>query len=392
MTIAVISDTHIGDNSSKLVDGKGVFNPASTAYMKFRDGIRNFTSGKPLEFLVLCGDIMDFSINSISSSISEARPFFNQLSVDKIAHRVIYIPGNHDKQVWDGLQWDTSVTGNLFDYRDPKPFARTQPAVINCKGGIRLDGINPHVDGKYGNIFLKGLFSRSSDNPDIILAYPNLYIERNGETIITTHGHMFETAWVLLSDMFRGVAGLHEYPDLKELEEWNVPLTSMICTGVGSGGKVSELLYRIEREVYENKTGTLSYVLDKVLPRLKDEMGLPWYKKILIPDWLIKRIILSATHDTENPREYENYLDDENKAKHFAIFLKATVEELIRLKLPASKTVIFGHTHFPYGCSKPYESKKFPAFKFYNTGGWLAESTAEVFLLDDERFESFSVK
>ncbi len=199
MTIAIISDTHIGDPSSRLVDSDGLFSQSMPAYQSLKNGIQQFTDMKPLKYFVLCGDIMDFSINAIDDSITKARAFFKQISEDKLAENVIYIPGNHDKQVWDGLQWDTSIIGNLSNYRPPDQFARIQPAWITATGAIKLEGINPNGEGKFGDIFLKGLFDKSEDNPTIILAYPNLYIEKKDETIIVTHGHLFETAFVAVN-------------------------------------------------------------------------------------------------------------------------------------------------------------------------------------------------
>lgn len=389
-SIAVLSDTHLGDGSSRLVNGQGQFDSELPAYRKLKDGISAFTGGKPLKYLVLCGDIMDFAINSIDQAISIARPFFKRLAADQLTENIVYVPGNHDKQVWDGLQWDTSVIGNLSEYRNPCPFARTQNAKINAAGEISLSGVSGEKAGELGNMFLKGLFERRDDNPRIILAYPNLYVERNGATVVMTHGHMFETAWVLLSDLLQGVAGIPDKPDLKQLEEWNVPLTAMICTGVGSGGSVSKLFYQIQREVYEKKTGTLSTVLDKVLPRLKNEFDVSCWIRALLPDWVLKKAILSEASKAESPRKSGGYFDDPLKASHFEAFMRAADKEIQALGLPASKTILFGHTHSPYGSKNPYVSKRFPEKTFYNTGGWLKESEAAVFLMDESRLESFA--
>lgn len=387
MSIAIISDTHIGDRSSFLAL-EGSFVPNSTAYRNLKKGILEFTGNKPLNFFVLCGDIMDFSINPIDDSIRIARPFFRQISIDRLAERVIYIPGNHDKQVWDGVQWDTSIIGNLSEFRDPKSFARIQPVVIDTGSMIDIDKVKPDRNGQFGDLFLKGLFNDSPGNPEIILAYPNLYIKKKDETIIVTHGHMFETAWVLLSDLLHGVSGVPDNPDLKALEEWNIPLTSMICTGVGSAGEVSDLFYAIECEVYRKKTKKLSDTLDKVLPRIKDEFDLPWY----VPGFLIKKIILSSVADIDGPRDNKKYFEDKSKAEHFKIYFNDTKKELSRLGLPDTKSIIFGHTHDPYGADHPLPDKKFPEITFYNTGGWLKPDAAEVFLIDAERFTSFRVK
>ena len=124
MSIAIISDTHLDDGSSRLVDDHGRFSPALPAFQSLKNGIFNITGGKPLNHLVLCGDIMDFAIESVSKAITIARPFFAQISADRLKESVVYVPGNHDKQVWDGLELDTSVIGNLSNYRDPTPFKR----------------------------------------------------------------------------------------------------------------------------------------------------------------------------------------------------------------------------------------------------------------------------
>jgi len=391
MTIAIISDTHIGDRSSRLLDKNGTFTSSNPCYCELKEKIFNFTKRKPLEFLVLSGDIMDFSINSIDSSINLSRPFFQQLSSDKLTKRIVYIPGNHDKQVWDGVQWDTSIIGNLSDNRPAKQFTRIQPAVISSFNTIELEGIYPKSKGKYGNIFLKGLFDTSFNNPQMILAYPNLYIKMEEETILVTHGHMFETIWTIISTLFKGVSGLPDNIGFKELEEWNIPLSSMIATGLGSAGKVSDLFYRIEREIYENKSSLLSQTLGSILPRIKDELNLPWYKKILIPDWLIKKIILAVAMKAEDPREYNDYLGDKNNKQNFSVFFEASKKELERLKLPPVNKIIFGHTHHPFSRNNPYITENFPGLKFFNTGGWLQENRAEIFLIDQNRFESSSV-
>ncbi len=391
MTIAIISDIHIGDRSSRLLDKNGSFTSSNHLYIELKEKIFNFTKKKPLEFLVLSGDIMDFTINSIDNSINSSREFFKQISADKLAKKIVYIPGNHDKQVWDGVQWDTSIIGNLSNNRNTRPFARIQPAVISGFNNIELEGVSPKSKGKYGDIFLKGLFDTSVKNPEIILAYPNLYIKMKSETILITHGHMFESVWTILSTLLKGVSELPDSIGLRELEEWNIPVTTMIATSVGSGGKVSELFYKIQREAYENKTGILSKTLDSVLPRFKDELELPWYKKILIPDWLLKKIILSIAVKASDPREDINYYSDKKRIKHIEVFIDASTKELKRLKLPDVKKIIAGHTHVPFGVKNPQIIEKFPELKFYNTGGWLKENRAEIFLIDNNRFESFEI-
>jgi len=391
MSIAIMSDLHLGDGSCRLTENNE-FNP-NGIYQNFKNRIMQFTGNNPLKYLVLNGDIMDFSISPFHRSIRISQPFFRQLSIDKITENVIYIPGNHDKYVWDGLQWDTSVIGNLNNGRAPDPFVRIQPAIIDLPDSakILLEGISTNKDGNFGDIFLKGLFDINQPNPTIILAYPNLYIKKVDETILITHGHMFESAWVMLSELLRGVSGIPNEISLKDIEEWNAPLTSLICTGVGSGGLVSELFYKIEREAYEKRSNTLLTTLDGVLPRIKKMLDMSWFLKILLPDKLIKQVVSSIATKSEDPKKYENYFDDDAKVERFKQFYTATRKELERLNLREPKKIIFGHTHHPYDKNHPYKSERLPDFEFYNTGGWLKESYAEVFLIDDSRFDSFRI-
>jgi predicted phosphodiesterase len=372
MSIAIISDTHLGDASSWLVNKQNQFTPDGV-YKQLKEGIFNFTGNKSLEYLVLNGDILDFSINSFANSIKIGRPFFQQISSDKLADKIIYIPGNHDKQVWDGVQWDTSVIGNLSNYENPVPFVRVQAGIIDISNSPKfvLEGIEPDEEGKYGDIFLKGLFEKDKKNPEMILVYPNLYIKNNSETILVTHGHMFETAWILLSETLRGTDNIPNEVGLKELEEWNIPLTSMICTGIGGGGKVSELFYKIQQDAYHSESGTMKKVLKTILPRLETTFGMSSLGKFMIPNWLINLWICSKAKKAEDPKEYDLYFEQGGKDEHFNVFYNATKMELERLKLTDPQKIIFGHTHHPYPAAGPYISKKLPGYTFYNTGGWL---------------------
>ncbi len=74
---------------------------------------------------------------------------------------------------------------------------------------------------------------------------------------------MLELAWVLLSELLSGEPELNRI-GIAELEEYNIPVTSMICTGVGQAGDVSRLFYRIEIEAKQGKSRRLRKLLDAV--------------------------------------------------------------------------------------------------------------------------------
>lgn len=394
MFIADISDVHIGDESSRMALGK-VFNP-NGAYSKLKDQIFKFTGNAPLDYLILDGDILDFSINPIDDSIRTARPFFMQLQRDNIAKQIVYIPGNHDKQIWDGIQWNTSIIGSMLKFANPGSFRRIQPGIIDLAANseIELPGVTKGSDGNYGDVFMKGLFQSADNSVPISVVYPNLYIKRSSDTILVTHGHMFEMAWVLFSELFQGISPVPDTIDLKNLEELNVPITSLICTGVGSGGAVSELFYMIEKESYKNETATLKKTLDTVIPRLEKIIELPWYLESLDNIGLnaLRKYAFSAAMKAKDSRGNADFLKGEKDLKRFFTYFYATLAEMNQYGLGKPDKFLYGHTHIPTPASDPFNlGDALPGVSFYNTGGWLNDSPAELFLIDDGRFQSVTL-
>ena len=393
MKTAIISDTHLGNPKSRLTKNNR-FNPYGP-YSKLRDAIRNYSNNNPLEYLILNGDIMDFSINSFHESINIARPFFQQLKLDNLVKQIIYIPGNHDKQIWDAVQWDTNVIGNLSKYKDPTPFRNIQAGLVDLskRKKLFLPQVTQNSKEKYGDFFLKGMFKNKNACLPISVVYPNLYLKRTNDTIIVTHGHMMELAWVLLSELLIGVSNIPNKITLENLEEWNVPLTSMICTGIGQAGDVSKLMYRITLEAYDHKTETLKKVLNKVLPRIDELLKLPWilegFDNIALN--ALGKMALSIASKTDDPRDNHNFLNDDESKNRFLTFFMATVEAMKKLNLKGPIKILFGHSHIPIPATSPYSPKlSISNLDFFNTGGWL-DCKAEIFFIDNSQINSVSI-
>ncbi len=395
MLLVITSDMHIGDPSSRLVKNK-VFNSSGT-YSVFKEEIFKRTGGSAADYLILNGDILDFSISDFHNTIEIARPFFQQLKTDNITKEIVYIPGNHDKQIWDAVQWDTSIIGNLSEFYNPVSFQQIQAGILDLpkKTKINLPGIEPDSEGKYGNMFLKGMFKSKEEIIPISVVYPNLYVKTNKDMILITHGHMIEQAWVMLSELFRGIEGIPNIIDLKALEEWNVPLTSMICTGVGQGGEVSKLFYRIEEEAYKNNIQTLKNVLDKIIPRIDELIKLPWLLEGLdnIALNALSKVVLSIALKAEDSRNNKDYFKDDDAKKRFITFLNATIAEMTKLNLGRPNKILYGHTHIPTPANQPFNlNPAIPNLDFYNTGGWLptkeSEKNAELFFIDENNIAS----
>jgi 3',5'-cyclic AMP phosphodiesterase CpdA len=92
MRIAVLSDTHFGDDFCTLVRPGPDGGPAEPGpgYAVLRRAVG------PVDYLVLLGDILDLSVASDEDAYGAAKAFFTALQRDGLARELVYVPGNHD--------------------------------------------------------------------------------------------------------------------------------------------------------------------------------------------------------------------------------------------------------------------------------------------------------
>jgi predicted phosphodiesterase len=397
MQAAVLSDTHLGDPDSKLAQGT-----QSASYRQLRRVIKERTGGKPLDYLILSGDILDFSIASFEEACNEARPFFCAIQCDKLARQIIYVPGNHDKHVWDAAEWETRIIRRMKKYDDPLPFRRTQPALLDLENE-RFELANVHkVEGtdRWGSLFLEGLFNDKENSLPINIAYPNLYVKTANDIYLITHGHMLEMAWVLLSEVFGDVNGLRELKPLSlgRLEELNVPLTAMICTGVGQAGELSKICYEVEVEAKQRETGRLREVLEKGIPRISSMLDLSCFKRFVLRK--IKDAVLRMVAERSLDSRYDEWFftDRAVQERFWTFYMASRTQARESFGLAPPRKIIFGHTHIARTEKDPLPIKReardipgLPGDKvyLYNTGGWLKnedqgpERDPLVFFFDD---------
>ncbi len=422
MKIAIISDIHLGDkkckllrpiedspqkkNSSQMEDAEQ-YRTTDTFNELCRE-IKKFTKGQgPLDYLVLNGDILDFSINEFDDTCRIAKPFFRALAESKLAKTIVYIPGNHDKHIWDAVEWERNIIMKLKAFDKPKDFTRVQTGLIDyAKGNLYLPNVTTlGNEGEYGGLFLEGLFDK--DNfLRMNVVYPTLFIKNSTDTYLVTHGHMLDMAWVLLSELLGGEPGIAKNPNMHELEEYNIPITSMICTGVGQAGSVSQLFYEIQVQAKKGRTTRLEKTLRNVIPKLDKLVDFPWYARrfgYLLPRLFLKSILRKMATEIKDSRYNEQFLDEDSIKRRFLRFYAASC---LRAKedfgIDPPKKMIFGHTHEPIPIDNPFKIKKselpdlgVPEVWAYNTGGWLKEGTkgAEVFFFDDDgTLSSVSIK
>lgn len=387
MTIAILSDTHLGDPATRLQHHGGV--AQSAAFADLRRAILKATGGAPLDMLVLNGDIMDFSIGSFADSCTCARGFFDAIANEKLAARILYVPGNHDKQIWDGVEWQVNVIDRMARGELPRPFRHTQPAVVDLRGGsFGLPGVSAGYDE--GTLFLQGLFSNPDDALPIMVAYPNLYVVGpDGVVTVVSHGPMVQIAWVLVSELLQGQSELKAHPGLAELEEYNYPVTAAICTAVGQAGAVTEIVSRVQHEVKAGQLDTLNGLLDRAFDAATEDMpNKPGPAVDALLRWAAPRLLRRLMHIGRGARHEVGFWHRKVTLQLMQRFDEATRAETRALGIADPARYIFGHTHDQIG-TDTYETVELGdrQVRLYNTGGWLDapgdEAAAEVFFFDD---------
>ena len=109
MRLAVVSDTHFGDDLCTLVrprPGGGTPEPGP-GYAALRDAVGQ------VDYLVLLGDIIDLSMAGYEDAYRDAKAFFTALQRDGLARELVYVPGNHDFDIWNVVEHQVSVINQL---------------------------------------------------------------------------------------------------------------------------------------------------------------------------------------------------------------------------------------------------------------------------------------
>jgi len=408
MRIAIISDTHFGDPMGTLVhrngEGKIVIGPR---YKDFKKAV-----GKDNDYLILLGDILDFSIVSYQEAYDFARIFFLQLQKDNIANEIIYVCGNHDADLWHIVEHEVNVINPIKKGKPPRPFHLSLPGIIDDRKksknkGFTLPGVTKKKgDGpKYANLYFDNITvvaqnGQTVGDPTFFnFCYPNVYITTDHETVLITHGQYFETYWAMACEYAMKIAledlQIGSALDLKEMVGINFPLSQLACSGVGQAEPLTKVVRKVQRDV---KDGNLQRV-KKYLNRLEYEIDnlarFPWYKQCL--EWLtdivldkIKKMVLEFIGNMEESRYSDEFIHKKEIQDRFMNFYSASLLEIDYLNveygydIPLPRHVIFGHTHQPIKWRAPDSPKAkwvsdsgIHQIRMYNTGGWLNKKEEE---------------
>lgn len=399
MKIAVTSDTHFGDGTSQLAALDSGGNPTlGSKYPEFREAC-----GTNNDYLVILGDVIDVAIKDYKDAYNVAKVFFTQVAEDEITKKILYVPGNHDYDLWHTVEYQTNIINRITGKtkKDISLFKMSVPAVLDDREGRKSTEIfladvtrRPDAQKPYGGLFLDYLVDKELE---FYVAFPNVYLitDREG-CILMTHGQYFQQFWSLLSDYAPPVFGekleIGEPPlSIKNLAQLNFPLSQLSSSGVGQAGPLSDVIRDIQYEFKAHNSETIMGYVDNLENVLRKET-FKWYKPshwgIRIGVYLAKKEIKKwiEKRPESSPRknkQWEYQDDTKEKMKNYYKSCKLEIEGLNQednLNIPANPNmIIFGHSHRPIGIEEagrlviqPLEDQNLNV-PLFNTGGWLED-------------------
>ena len=397
MKLAVISDTHFGDPMGTLVKPKadGAYG-AGPKYSAFKTA-----AGKNNDYLILLGDILDFSLVNYAEAYEIAKAFLLLLQRDKVAKEIIYVPGNHDVDMWQTVEYQTNIIKRLDEGQPPRRFRMSVPGILDdrkesSRKRLWLPGVSEHPDEggpRYAGLFLDNLTKPEGEATIFNFAYPNVYIITDDVSVLLTHGHYLERYWSMTGEWSMKIVGEDRHVgaalDLKEMIGVNFPLNQLACSGVGQAGPLTRVVRQVQRDA---KDGNLERI-EKYLDRLDHEIDrlatFPWYKQYL--EWItdavsnrVKDMILDSVENMRETRFNEEFIHRKEVQERFNRFYNASIIQINQLNLehkcgiPYPQYAVIGHTHQPTAWGAPDAPKTdcgpltgMQSISLFNTGGWL---------------------
>ncbi|MBN2415406.1 metallophosphoesterase [bacterium] len=408
--LAVISDVHFGDQSSAMA----LKRPGSTSptlgsrYVDFRDAVKATFNGEPLDYLVLLGDIFDFSIAQYRVAYETGAVFFRQIVADGLIKQyktksgqknfgsIIYISGNHDFDMWHTVEYQANIINRMNRRLPVYPLKMSLPACIDDRPGSPLYGFTlPHVSSnaaglpKYGGLFLDHIIQ---DNLYFSFGFPNLYLVTENETVMMSHGQYLDSTWSCLGkwglEILKDDLRMLKDPDrlnLAEMVGMNLPTSQLLCSSVGQAGPLTEVVMTIENAVKAKNKELLNKYLRRVKKMLKRDRG-------IFSRWIMdaafgygKKQLYKALFGMQSARDNADYIRDKGVRSRLKDFYDSTLSELeglaadFSVTIPQPSRLIFGHTHQPVSWNQPDDTEiSLPGggtLKLSNTGGWMHRIT-----------------
>ncbi len=395
MKLAVISDTHFGDPDCTLfVRDQAEKVVPGPKYQQFVE-----KAGRKNDYLILLGDIMDFAIRSYDEAYEIARGFFLQVQKDEIADQMVYIPGNHDEDIWHTVEHEVNIMDQISEGDIPQKFKMSLPGVIDDRSSSKkkrllLPGVREiQIGGKlgYGGLFLDKITGTGAKQTRFNFVYPNLYVVSDAGLVLITHGHYFETFWSLLSEWAPELLGddlkISVPMILREMVGINFPTNQLSCSGIGQAGTLTDAIRTAEIDIRNHHLDSIEQYLDRFGKKIANLLNYSWYDPrkwawSALTAW-VKKQVLGGVGSIKDARYDRDFMDKYDVRDRFKRFYQRSCEEIKSLNtgsgydLPMPAAVIFGHTHQPFAWTSTDMHIDVPGagtVKLVNTGGWLTRN------------------
>lgn len=393
MRLAILSDLHFGDEHSVLtvkIEGSEDQYELGPGFSKFEAAL----AGEKVDFLVLMGDLFDFAMAGYDGAYRAAKPFFEALN--RLTDKIIYIPGNHDFEFWNVLEYEVNIINRLKNNKAPRDFKWSVPCVIDDRKAsleekIDLIGVMRNVNGTYGGTYLDSL----GKDLTFYVAFPNLYlIDEQGDTILVTHGQYMEHYWAVFGEFVSAtIDGLpvpdRNHLDIKDMVALNFPTNQLASSGVGLSGPFQKVAAEVQGEIYkEGHSKALDHYIGNMADYFKAKSrGSGFWGRI--KGWMtgkvinfLKNLVLKKVATIKAAQFNKDFLADKGVRDRFRRYYRSSMQELQSIEEHAQikhpKSVIFGHTHIPipwsdnsYQLDKIIDGAPEEKVSLHNCGGWI---------------------
>ncbi len=397
MKFVIVSDLHIGAEICTLVkyDSAGKRFIKGEMFDSFLDAV-----GSGNDYLIVIGDLMDFAIESYDHVYGAMGAFLGFVQGENIAKEIIYLPGNHDFNIWHTIEHETNIINRLKGGKSPRKFRMSVPGIIDCRGRgkSRLTLHDVRREKKnysgYGGLFLDSIsraFNKKGDRVIFNVAYPNLYLLLDEKTYILTHGHYFEQFWSFAGNFLPHIAkndpdfgSRISNMDMVDLVSVNFPLCQLSSSGIGQAGILTDIARNIQSDIVSGKMSLTKTYLNRLAEYIDSKTNSrKWYSPVVeaIESIALKKAISLVIKKLSSSDETLHELlvkGDKEASIRLENYFRASLNELNGIDESVSKNlnVIFGHTHVPIN----FDSDQCPRMvfnggevKMFNTGGWVSE-------------------
>lgn len=376
----ILSDLHFGERNSILSDpiGRGLHAPLEpneglTGLVAcLHDVVRNNADGAPPR-LILLGDIFELALAPRHEALEAFARFvallFPKDSPALFDPRLVFVPGNHDHQLW------TSTRNDLANQQLSRPDGpmRATPPVTPIFDLLSPGGAEP-IGSTLLTRLLRARVPYRSDL-EVQVAYPNVGILSGDRALIAHHGHFMDDVYLVMSTLSRAVYGGANVASIDELEADNGAWIDFVWSSLGREGSIAAGLRR-SYDLLQSDSGKIllaSRVASALVRRPSHQFTRRLLQRMLLApmirilDAIETTDVRRALPTTERvPDEVLGYLDGP-----LAVAVRSELDR--RGVMPSRFAFVYGHTHRPFAQTATLPQSGIEA-GIYNTGGWVVDT------------------